>query len=77
MNMVYRDDKLFVELFGEISEKEILIMKERLFSVLDCYYIKDVVINVNCMFGLKKDLFNNFLNDYHSKFNGNIMIVNK
>jgi len=77
MNMVYKENKLYVELMGDVTKRDIGIMKDRLFSVLNSYLVNDIVINVSGIFGLNKDLFNDFLEEYHSKYQGNVTINNK
>ena len=39
--------------------------------------INDIVINVDSIFGLKRDIFNEFLEEYHTKYKGNVTINNK
>lgn len=75
MNMVYKNRKLFIELIGEINEEKIRIMKERLFNLLDGVNIKDIeiqgknIINTNSEISL-------FLDEFHNKYNSNIVINN-
>ena len=72
MNIVYKDDVLFVNLKGEVNVENILSMKNRLFSILDSYEVGSVVINVSDVFSFNKTLFNSFLKEYHKKYNKNI-----
>lgn len=77
MNMVYKNKKLYVELIGEINEEEIFLMKERLFVILDRVNIDEIEINIEDIFDLKKGIFSSFLEEYHNKYKGNIIISNK
>lgn len=77
MNMVYKENKLYIELMGSVTKRDVGIMKDRLFSVLNSYTINDIIINVDGIFGLKRDIFNEFLEEYHTKYKGNVTINNK
>lgn len=77
MNMIYKNNKLYVELLGRVSSEEIDIMKRRLWGILKVHNIDDIIINVDDIFSLKKDIFNDFLEEYHRDFRGNITISNK
>lgn len=77
MNMIYKENKLYVELLGSVTKRDVSIMRDRLFSVLNSYTINDIIINVDGIFGLKKDIFNDFLEEYHTKYTGNVTINNK
>jgi UTP:GlnB (protein PII) uridylyltransferase len=77
MNMIYKDDTLFVDLVGEVGMKEINMMKERVFSVLNQYEVDNVVINVKNTFRLNRNVMNTFIDEYHKNYKGNILIDNK
>ena len=46
MNMVYKENKLYIELMGSVTKRDVGIMKDRLFSVLNSYTINDIIINI-------------------------------
>ena len=76
MNMTYIDNELYIDLIGNISSNEIEIMKCRLFDILNIIQIDNIVINVDGLFDLKKDIFNGFLDEYHKLYKGNVIINN-
>ena len=76
MNMTYIDNELYIDLIGDVSSSEIEIMKCRLFDILNIIQIDNIVINVDGLFNLKKDIFNGFLDEYHKLYKGNVIINN-
>lgn len=74
MNMIYKDDTLYVDLSGEVGSREMSIMKERVFSVLNQYDVDNVVINVKSVFKLNRHMMNSFVNEYKKNYKGNILI---
>lgn len=77
MNMVYKDDTLYVDMVGSIGANEIRMLKSRLYSVLDQYEVDNVIINVKNTFSLNRNLFNSFVRDYHRNYNGHLTIDTK
>lgn len=77
MNMIYKDDTLFVDLSGDVGAKEMLMMRERVFSILNQYDVDNVVINVKSVFKLNKNMMNSFVNEYKKNYKGNILIDSK
>jgi UTP:GlnB (protein PII) uridylyltransferase len=77
MDMIYKDDTLFVDLIGIVGIKEVDVMKERVFSILNQYEVDNVVINLKNAFKINKNMMNNFINEYHKNYKGNILIDNK
>lgn len=77
MNMIYKDDTLFVDLVGVVGYKEVNMTKQRLFSVLDQYEVDNVVVNVRKAFKINRNVMNSFVNDYHKNYSGNLLIDNK
>lgn len=77
MNMIYKDDTLYVDLSGDVGAKEMVMMKERVFSVLNQYDVDNVVINVKSVFKLNRNMMNSFVNEYKKNYKGNILIDSK
>ncbi len=77
MNMIYKDDTLYVDLSGDVGAKEMIMMKERVFSVLNQYDVDNVVINVKSVFKLNRNMMNSFVNEYKKNYKGNILIDSK
>ncbi len=74
MNMIYKDDTLYVDLSGDIGAREMSMMKERVFSVLNQYDVDNVVINVKSVFKFNRNMMNSFVNEYKRHYKGNILI---
>lgn len=71
MNIVYSDDKLYVDL-ENVSKKEMRGAKSRLFSILNNYNVEEVVINTS---GKTNDnIIGDFVNDYHKNYDGVIRV---
>lgn len=77
MNIVYKNDTLFVDLKGDLDDLTINEMKNRLFSILDQYDVDNVVINTKEVFNSNKTVFNTFLNEYRRNYKGKIKLENK
>lgn len=77
MDMIYKDDTLFVDMMGNVGIGEIIKLKNRLFSVLDQYGVNNVVINVKNVFTLNKYQMNMLIKEYHRKYNGKLIINTK
>ncbi len=71
MNMVYKDNTLFIDLKGEVDIDRV---KYRLFNIATQYNFKDVVIFVGEVFDYKKRAFDALINDYSKVYNGHIRI---
>lgn len=77
MNIVYKNDTLFVDLKGDLDDLTINEMKNRLFSILDQYDVDNVIINTKEVFNSNKRVFNTFLNEYRRNYKGKIKLLNK
>lgn len=74
MNMLYKDDTLYID---EINEDDILNInqiKKRMFSVLNQYQVDNVVINLKNSYKLEKNIYNELVDDYHKNYKGNLII---
>ena len=76
MNIRYIDNELYIDLIGEISNNEVEIMKNRIFNILNIINIDNIIINVDNLFNLSKDIFNDFLFEYHKLYKGTVVINN-
>ena len=77
MDIIYKNDTLFVELVGDVDTLTVSEMQKKLFSVLDQYDVENVVINVRGIFNLDRKIFNTVINEYHKNYRGKIMIESK
>lgn len=75
MNMIYENDTLYVDLEGDMDIREVSILKERLFSVLDQYDIYNVVLNTKNSIGLNKKKINLIKKEYKGRYNGNFKVI--
>lgn len=76
MNIVFKNDTLFVDLKGEVDDMYINEMKYRVFSILDQYDVDNIVINAREVFNSNKTTFDSFLDEYHRHYNGKIKVEN-
>ncbi len=77
MNMIYKNDTLYIDMIGNVDGSDIRQLKRRLFSVLDQYEVDNVVINVKSVFNLNKNLMNSLIKEYHRNYKGNLTIDTK
>lgn len=71
MNMVYKENTLFIDLKGEVDIEDV---KERLFNIVSQYNFRDVVIFVGEVFDYKKRAFDTLIDDYCKVYSGKIRI---
>jgi hypothetical protein len=73
MNMIYKDETLYVDIMSIDEINNINHIKKQLFSVLNEYEMNNVVINI--MGGnYNKKLINDLIYDYHRKYKGKLII---
>ena len=73
MNMVYKDETLYVDIFGGEEMDNINHIKRQMFSVLNEYEMNNVVINI-IGGNYNKSLINDLIYDYHKNYKGNMII---
>ena len=73
MNMIYKDDTLYVDVVSNDEIDNILHMKKQLFSVLNQYEVGNVIINLKGN-SYNKTLMNDLICDYHKNYKGNLII---
>ena len=73
MNMVYKDETLYVDIINGEEINNINHIKRQMFSVLSQYEMNNVVINI--IGGhYNKSLINDLVCDYHKNYKGNLII---
>lgn len=72
MDIIYSDNKLFVELNGRVNKYEIEKTKRRLYGILDSYRIREIILNTTS--DANDELIGNFVDDYHSNYDGIIRV---
>lgn len=73
MNMVYKDDTLYVDILNNDEINNILHLKRQIFSVLNQYEVGSVIINLRGN-NYNKTLMNHLICDYHKNYKGNFII---
>ncbi len=73
MNMVYKDDTLYVDILNNDEINNILHLKRQIFSVLNQYEVGNVIINLRGN-NYNKTLMNHLICDYHKNYKGNFII---
>ena len=73
MNMIYKDETLYVDIIGLDEINNINHIKRQIFSVLNQYEMNNVVINL-IDGNYNKKLINDLIYDYHKNYRGNIII---
>lgn len=72
MNMVYSNNKLYVDLEGVVSNNDILNVKNKIFNILNSYNIKEVILNTTT--NINDELIGGVVKDYHKNYNGVIKV---
>ncbi len=75
MNMIFKDDTLYIDLKGDMDIVDLNILKERIFSVLSQYSIDNIVLNTSGAFNLNRRMINNIKRECQSKYFGSFKIV--
>ncbi len=77
MNMIYKNDTIYIDMIGNVDGDDMRQLKRRLFSVLDQYEVENVVINVKSVFNLNRNLMNSLVKEYHKNYKGSLTIDTK
>lgn len=73
MNIYYTNNTLFVNLKDEITEILMSKLKSKVFTILDDYDIRNIVLNI--ITNEKNDyLINLFVREYNQRYSGNILV---
>ncbi len=75
MNMIFKDDTLYIDLKGDMDIVDLNILKERIFSVLSQYSIDNIVLNTSGAFNLNRRMINSIKRECQSKYFGSFKIV--
>lgn len=71
MNIIYKNDTLFIDVEEGESIKE---LKRRVFNIMEGFNISNVVINSGGIRKSNKKLVEEFMNEYKEIYNKNISI---
>ena len=72
MNMIYKDDTLYIDILNNDEINNISHIKKQIFSVLNQYEVGNVVVNLKGNYN--KALMNDLICDYHKNYKGNLII---
>lgn len=76
MNMFFKDETLFLNLVGNVEGDEIDSIRDKLYSVLDQYQIKNVVVSTKDLFNKNRGIINYLRSDYYKHYDGKFTIIN-
>ena len=71
MDIFYTNNTLYVNMNKEIDIDLIGNLKSRVFGILDDYDIDNIVLSV---ISRNNPLIDEFINEYHRKYNGKIIV---
>lgn len=74
MNMIYKDDTLYIDILNNDEINNISYIKKQIFSVLNQYEVGNVVVNVRGNTSYNKSMLNDLIYDYHKNYKGNFII---
>ena len=72
MNIYYTDNTLYVHMNQEITNDSISSLRKKVFGILNDYDINNIVLNV--ITDKNNILLDEFIKEYHHKYNGNITL---
>lgn len=71
----FTQNTLFVFMKGIASKKGIQNLQRKVYRIIDDYDIMDVVINIKDIDTMDGECFYEFLDDYDTKYGGNLNII--
>ena len=72
MNIYYTNNTLYINIDEYLTENGVDKMKKRVFGILNDYDIENIVLNV--ISNNNTILIDEFINEYHKKYNGNLIV---
>ena len=72
MNIYYTENTLYINMNEEINMDNIDKLRKRVFGILDDYDINNIVLSV--ITNKNNILLDEFIEEYHRKYNGNITL---
>lgn len=73
MEIFYKKDTLYVDIDDYVDQELVRDVRRKVFSIIDDYDIDNIVLNI---IGDNKNsqLLDDFIDEYHSKYGGNMTI---
>lgn len=76
-DLIYSDDVLYVNVEGNLNKKAVTHLQKKMYSVISEYGIQDIVIDIKGTSNIDKTAFYDMLDDYDSRYGGNLKITEK
>lgn len=76
-DLIYSDDVLYVNVEGNLNKKGVTNLQRKMYSVISEYGIQDIVIDIKRTSKIDKIAFYDMLDDYDSRYGGNLKIMEK
>lgn len=76
-DLIYSDDVLYVNVKGNLSKKNVTSLQKKMYSAISEYGIRDIVIDIKGTNKIDQNAFYDMLDDYDSRYGGNLKIMEK
>lgn len=74
MEMVYKDNILFINIEDRINFSLIKKLKNKLFYLIDSYGVEEIILNINSNEHYDRTLLYELLNEYNQKYTGKFTV---
>lgn len=76
-DLIYSDDVLYVNVEGNLNKRGVANLQRKMYSAISSYGIEDIVIDIKGANKIDKTAFYDMLDDYDSRYGGNLKIMEK
>ena len=76
-DLIYSDDVLYVNVEGNLNKRGVANLQRKMYSAISSYGIEDIVIDIKGANKIDKTAFYDMLDDYDSRYGGNLKIMKK
>lgn len=76
-DLIYSDDVLYVNVEGNLNKRGVANLQRKMYSAISSYGIEDIVIDIKGANKIDKAAFYDMLDDYDSRYGGNLKIMEK
>lgn len=74
MEMVYKDNILYINIEDRLNFSLIKKLKNRLFYLIDSYGVEEIILNINTNEHYDRTLLYELLNEYNQKYTGKLTV---
>ena len=74
MEMIYTNNKLYINIADRINFSLIKKVKYRLFHIIDTYSINEIILSINCNEHYDSSLIYELINEYNRKYDGKLIV---